>query len=86
MPYVVHNEFLGGRLTEDWTFRRTFPNGSVATGSVLYHSNGRKAKEDRLLEGNFHPDGYPRYWLDDGREVSGEEFDLWIEAFWRANQ
>jgi hypothetical protein len=87
MPYVMHRELLRGRLTEDMVFRREFPNGFVQTGLVQYYSNGKKAKEIRYGDESFHYlDGYPRYWLDDGTEVSREEFERRIQALMTANR
>src|SRR3954467_5464025 len=81
-PYVWHRgEMLrNGALTEDWVFKRVFPNGAVQTGLVQHYSNGKKAKEIRFADGGRYLDGYPRYWLDDGTEVSREEFDRRIQA------
>src|SRR5437879_6179050 len=87
-PYVWHrgNVFRNGALTEDWVFRRVFPNGMDQTGLVQHYSNGKKAKEIRLGDGGRYLKGYPRYWLDDGTEVSREEFDRRIEALMTARR
>jgi hypothetical protein len=83
-PYVFRRELLlNGALTEDWVFRRVFPYGMVQIGLVQHYSNGRKALEIRYLEGGRHVEGYPRYWLDDGTEVTREEFERAIRRLRR---
>ena len=75
-PYVIHRKVLNdGKLTEDMLFRRVFPNGLVQTGLVQHYSNGKKALEIRYGDGGHYLAGHPRYWLDDGTEVSREEFE-----------
>lgn len=81
-PYVQHRRSLNGEFTEEVFWRRELPYALIQTGLVQCYSNGKKAAEFRYQE--FHPgdsgfrplEGYPRYWLDDGTEVSREQFDL----------
>src|SRR5262245_28496987 len=78
-PYVIHRRSRSGKLTEEVTedvwYRRTISNSLVQTGVVQYHANGKKASEFRYGDDSGHYlEGYPRYWLDDGTEVSREEF------------
>ena len=86
-PHVLHvGKVLNGTLTEDWLFKRKFPNGAVQIGIIRYYSNGKKAMENRWGDGG--PDvapypHYPRYWLDDGTEVSHEKFNRRIESLMR---
>lgn len=84
-PYVTHRNVLrNGALTEDRVFRRVLPNGFVQTGLVQRYTNGKKAMEVRYGDEHFnYLDGYPRYWLDDGTEVSREEFERAIHLLMR---